>query len=152
MRRLAGSPLIDPKTARPTLCSLGRVPRSEATHPWLRVLSSPAFVGDGRAPERAVGTGFRAGRPRATSQPLSAPLATDTREAPALPFANQAFGYDLQAKWWHGVGRRARQKRGDIVRTSKDLRVRSRSLGVQTDKYRCLYHQSRRLSFSFEES
>ena len=59
-------------------------------------------------------------------------------------------GYDLQAKWWHGVGRRARQKRGDIVRTRKDLRVRCRSQGVQTDKYRCLYR--RRPSFSFKEN
>src|ERR1035437_2604518 len=41
-----------------------------------------------------------------------------------------------QAKWGHGVGRTARQKRGEIMRTCKDLRVRSRSLGGQTGLYR----------------
>jgi len=45
----------------------------------------------------------------------------------------------LQAEWWHGVGRHARQMRGEIVRTRKNLRVRSRSLRVQTGLYRSLY-------------
>ena len=38
-----------------------------------------------------------------------------------------------------GTIRHARQMRGEIVRTRKNLRVRSRSLGVQTGLYRSLY-------------
>ena len=45
----------------------------------------------------------------------------------------------LQAKWGHGVGRHARQMRGEIVSTCKNLRVRSRSLRVQTGLYPPLY-------------
>ena len=45
----------------------------------------------------------------------------------------------LQAEWGHGVGRHARQMRGEIVSTCKKLRVRSRSLRVQTGLYRSLY-------------
>lgn len=45
----------------------------------------------------------------------------------------------LQAEWWHGVGRHDRQLRGEIVSTCKNLRVRSRSLRVQTGMYPSLY-------------
>ena len=35
-----------------------------------------------------------------------------------------ALAAALQAKWGHGVGRKARQMRGEMVSTGKDLRVR----------------------------
>jgi hypothetical protein len=48
----------------------------------------------------------------------------------------------VQAEWGHGVGRHARQMRGEIVSTCKKLRVRSRSRGVQSKMYRLMYPES----------
>ena len=46
-----------------------------------------------------------------------------------------------KAEWGHGVGRHARQMRGEIVSTCKKLRVRSKSRRVQTGQYPCLYQK-----------
>ena len=51
---------------------------------------------------------------------------------PAPPaLANARSASRLQAEWGHGVGRHARQMRGEIVSTCKELRVRSKSAGYK---------------------
>jgi len=95
-----------------------------------------------RAPARDYATASAlAGRPRATS-PKRRSRKAEAAEGPQLRHALamlDAQASALQAKWGHGVGRHARQMRGEIVRTQKNLRVRSRSLRVQTGLYRSLY-------------
>jgi hypothetical protein len=84
----------------------------------------------------------RSGRAYGADAPRFCPLGQNFAEGPQLRLAlamQDAQASALQAKWGHGVGRIARQKRGEIMRTCKYLRVRSRSLRVQTGLYRRLY-------------
>ena len=134
----------------------------------------PAFVGSPKQGASALaarlcdGVGPRAARPRAAN-PSTEPLrgeGTGLRPAPSLatasggPPAPPSFGKRqmpqhlcrLQAEWRHGVGRHARQMRGDILRTCNNLRVRSRSQRVQTGMYRCLYRFAATFPFSFKEN
>jgi hypothetical protein len=62
-------------------------------------------------------------------------------EPPAPPSFGTArrFASAVQAEWGHGVGRHARQMRGEIVSTGKTLRVRRRARRVQTKMYPLMY-------------
>jgi hypothetical protein len=106
----------------------------------------PAFVGSpkqGARPSARLCDGVgSAGRPRAPSLPEPSPLGDGYKERPRLRLALamlDASASALQAKWGHGVGRQARQMRGEIVSTCKELRVRSKPTTVQTRLYPCLY-------------
>ena len=139
---------------------------------WLRLsFYPPAFVGSPKQRARPSarlcdGVGS-AGRPRAPSrapqQPArsaaDAPLARTAAVLPPsakhaespqlrLALANARQALHSKAEWGHGVGRHARQMRGEIVSTCKELRVRSRSPRVQTGLYRSIVPESRRPSFS----
>ena len=84
----------------------------------------------------------RSGRAIGADGPRFCRLRQNFAEGPQLRLALamlDAQASALQAKWGHGVGRHARQMRGEIVSTCKNLRVRSRSLRVQTGLYRSLY-------------
>ena len=73
----------------------------------------------------------RSGRAFGADVPRFCPLGQNFAEGPQLRLALamlDALASALQAEWGHGVGRHARQMRGEIVSTCKDLRVRSRSL------------------------
>jgi hypothetical protein len=121
----------------------------QGARPSARLCDGVGSAGRPRAPGRAPQTSSRgAQRTRQRrGRPAVLPRAKLRGGPPASPsFSNAASA--LQAKWGHGVGRHDRQMRGEIVRTRKTLRVRSRSLRVQTGLYRLLY-RSRRPSFSF---
>ena len=124
---------------------------STRKHPWCEdslvlAFTPPAFVGSpkqGARPSARLCDGVgSAGRPRAPSLLEPPPLGGGYKERPRLRLALamlDAPAAALQAKWGHGVGRQARQMRGEIVSTCKDLRVRSKTPTVQTRLYPCLY-------------
>jgi hypothetical protein len=66
----------------------------------------------------------RSGRAKGADVPRFCPLGQNYAESPQLRLALamlDASASALQAKWGHGVGRHARQMRGEIVSTCKDL-------------------------------
>jgi hypothetical protein len=156
--------------------SLWRVPRSPATLCDRHVSSPPAFDGSpnqGVPPQRhdyATASALpadpvppaehhrpqveeRSGRAYGAAGPRFCPLGQNFAESPQLRLALamlDASASALQAKWGHGVGRHARQMRGEIVSTCKELPVRSKSSRVQTDMYRRLYPVRRDFPFQRE--
>jgi hypothetical protein len=118
-------------------CFAARTPGARTLIP--RVNYPPAFVGSpkqGARPSARLCDGVGcAARPRAPSLQEPSPLGDGYKESPRLRLALamlDAPASALQAKWGHGVGRQARQMRGEIVSTCKDLRVRSKSAGAYT--------------------
>jgi hypothetical protein len=95
----------------------------------------------------------RSGRANGADAERGFALWAKLRGGPPAPpsFANVRQALHSKAEWGHGVGRHARQMRGEIVSTCKELRVRSRSLRVQTGLYRSLY-PSWRPSFSLKKT
>ena len=115
----------------------------QGARPSARLCDGVGSAGRPRAPGRAPETqGRGAQRTRqGADDPRFCPLGQNFAEGPQLRLALamlDAQASALQAKWGHGVGRHDRQMRGEIVSTCKDLRVRSRSLGVQTGLYRVI--------------
>ena len=138
-----GAPATKPKSTcaalPPRIC---RQPKARSVRPRRRDYATASARGPAdpvpstRAPKPPGGREHRAACPAPS-------LATASGGPPAPPsFGKRQMPQHLcrlQAEWRHGVGRHARQMRGDIMRTCKNLRVRRRSQRVQTGMYRCLY-------------
>ena len=100
-----------------------------------------------RAPARRLCDGVRR-KPADPGPPARSPEQSEGRRRVAsfaedgmVRFPKAYRPEDLHSKWRHGVGRHARQMRGEIVSTCKELRVRSKSRRVQTGQYPCLYQK-----------
>jgi hypothetical protein len=149
-REYRGAPatLIEPYASPPRICrqtATNGAPAPEGTRPSGCAVGGVA--GRPRAPSRApqtTGRGAQRTRLR-RGRPRFCPPRAKLRGGPPAP---PSFGKRtprasrLQAEWGHGVGRHARQMRGEIVSTCKKLRVRSRSRGVQSKMYRLMYPES----------
>jgi hypothetical protein len=109
----------------PDYRALVRTDASRARALTPRICRQPKARSGAPAPRLCDGVGA-AGRPRDASTKRGAPSAP-RGVPPAPPFlANISPAQCLQAEWRHGVGRHARQMRGERVRTCKDLLVRSK--------------------------
>ena len=119
--------------------------------------TASALAGRPRAPSRAPQQPARSAADAPSARTSNAVLRLWAKlrgEPPAPPsFGNATLkALHSQAEWGHGVGRHARQMRGEIVSTCKELRVRSRSLRVQTGLYRSLYPIDGDLPFPFKKT
>jgi len=136
-------PRICRQTAHRSAPQRGRAPapagvRSAAEPP------DPVRPAEHRSTARSAAAAPAARTPRSF-----APRAKLCGGPPAPPSFGECTPWALhsQAEWGHGVGRHARQMRGEIVSTCKTLQVRSRTRRVQTKMYPLMYPKNRGLPF-----